>query len=215
VSKVKSQLSVSLDGYMAGPNQGEEHPLGEGGMDLHEWVFKLSSWQQVHGREQGEGAENPSNAVIEAAHADLGAVVMGRNMFGPVRGEWGESEWKGWWGDDPPFHVPTFVLTHHEREPLEMEGGTTFYFATEGIESAIVQAKEVAGEQDISIGGGAATIQQTIAAGLLDELLINEVPILLGGGERLLDSLAAGAASFELVEVIQGPEALHRRYSVS
>jgi dihydrofolate reductase len=214
VGKVKAQISVSLDGFIAGPNQGEEHPLGEGGMELHEWVFKLAAWREPHDREGGEGEENPSNAVIEAAQAGTGAVVMGRNMFGPVRGPWGEDAWRGWWGDDPPFHVPVFVLTHHEREPLEMDGGTTFHFITEGIESAIAQAKEDAGDKDVSIGGGAATIQQAIAAGLLDELLINQVPILLGGGTRLFDNLTPGAAKFELADVLQGPEALHLTYRV-
>jgi dihydrofolate reductase len=214
VGKVKAQLSVSLDGYMAGPNQSEEDPLGEGGEGLHEWVFKLSAWQRAHGREGGEGAGNPSNAVMDAAQADTGAVVMGRNMFGPVRGEWGDSDWRGWWGEEPPFHTPVFVLTHHAREPLEMVG-TTFHFVTDGIESAVAQAKEAAGERDVSIAGGAATVQQTIAAGLLDELLVNEVPILLGGGAPLLDGLPAGAARFELTDVVEGPEALHRTYAVS
>lgn len=214
MGRVKAQLSVSLDGYMAGPNQSEENPLGEGGMALHEWVFKLASWQQAHGREEGEGDENPSNAVLESAQADVGAVVMGRNMFGPVRGPWGEEDWRGWWGEDPPFHVPTFVLTHHEREPLEMEGGTTFYFVTEGIESAILQAKEVAGERDVSVGGGAATVRQCIAAGLLDELLINQVPILLGAGERPLGGLEPVESGIALTEVVEGPEALHLRYAL-
>jgi dihydrofolate reductase len=215
MGKVKAQLSVSLDGYMAGPNQSEENPLGEGGMALHEWVFKLAAWREPHDHEGGDADENPSNAVIEAAQAGTGAVVMGRNMFGPVRGPWGEEDWKGWWGEDPPFHVPVFVLTHHQREPLEMDGGTTFFFVGEGIESAIAQAKEAAGDEDVSIGGGAATIQQAIAAGLLDELLINQVPILLGGGNRLLDDLAPGAAEFELTESVAGPEALHLTYRVS
>ncbi len=215
MGRVKAQISVSLDGFIAGPNQGEEHPLGEGGMDLHEWVFKLAAWREPHEREGGEGAENPSNAVIEAAQAGTGAVVMGRNMFGPVRGPWGEEDWRGWWGDDPPFHVPVFVLTHHQRETLEMDGGTTFHFVTDGVESAIAQAKEAAGEADVSIGGGAATIQQAIAAGLLDELLINQAPILLGAGTRLLDNLAPGAATFELTGTVQGPEALHLTYRVS
>jgi dihydrofolate reductase len=213
--KVKGYVSVSLDGYAAGPNQSEENPLGEGGEGLHEWVVKLSSWLEAHGREGGEGAENPSNAVVEAQQENIGAVVMGRNMFGPVRGEWGDSEWRGWWGEEPPFHAPVFVLTHHSREPLEMDAGTTFYFVTEGIESAIAQAKEVAGDKDVSVAGGAATLRQAIAAGLLDELLINEAPILLGGGERLLDEIPAGAASFELVEVVQGPDAVHLRYAIS
>lgn len=215
MGKVKAQISVSLDGYMAGPNQSEENPLGEGGMALHQWAFKLAAWRDSHDREGGEAEENPSNAVIEAAQAGTGAVVMGRNMFGSVRGPWGEEDWRGWWGDDPPFHVPVFVLTHHEREPLEMDGGTTFHFVTAGIESAIVQAKEVAGDADVSIGGGAATIQQAIAAGLLDELLINQVPILLGSGERLLDDLNPGAAAFELTDLVQGAEALHLTHRVT
>jgi dihydrofolate reductase len=214
MGKVKAQISVSLDGYVAGPNQGEEHPLGEGGEALHEWAFKLAAWRAPHEREGGEGDENPSNAVMESATADTGAVLMGRNMFGPVRGPWGEEDWRGWWGDDPPFHVPTFVLTHHQREPLEMEGGTTFYFVTGGIESAILQAKEVAGDKDVAIGGGASAIQQCIAAGLLDELLINQVPILLGGGTRLLDGLEPGTG-FELTKVVEGPDALHLSYALS
>jgi len=215
MGKVRGYTSVSLDGYAAGPNQSEENPLGEGGEGLHEWVIKLSSWLEAHGREGGEGAENPSNAIVEAQQENVGAVVMGRNMFGPVRGEWGDSEWRGWWGEEPPFHVPVFVLTHYEHEPIEMEGGTTFYFVTEGIESAIAQAKEVAGGEDVSVAGGAATLRQAIAAGLLDELLVNQAPILLGGGESLFAGLPAGAAKFELAEVIQGPEALHMRYAIS
>jgi len=215
MGKVKAQISVSVDGYMAGPNQSEENPLGEGGEDLHTWVVKTSAWRGSHGHEGGEGEENPSNAVIEAAQANIGAVAMGRNMYGPVRGEWGDSDWKGWWGDEPPFHAPVFVLTHHEHEPIEMEGGTTFYFVTEGIESAIAQAKEVAGDQDVSVAGGAATLQQAIGAGLLDELLVSQSPILLGGGERLIDELPAGAASFELTEVVEGPDALHLFYAIS
>jgi dihydrofolate reductase len=214
MGKVKAQISVSLDGYAAGPNQGEEHPLGEGGEELHEWVVKLSSWREAHGREGGEGDENPSNAVMEAAQANLGAGLMGRNMFGPIRGEWGDSDWKGWWGEEPPFHFPVFVLTHYEREPLTLEGGTTFHFVTDGVESAVAQAKEAAGEADVSVGGGASTIQQCIAAGLLDEISVHVAPVLLGGGESLFGGLAAGAAEFELVETVQGAEAAHLTYRV-
>jgi dihydrofolate reductase len=214
MGKVRCQISVSLDGYLAGPDQNEENPLGEGGMDLHEWVFKLAAWRDPHGREGGEEA-NPSNAVIKAAQEGIGAVVMGRNMFGPVRGPWQEPAWNGWWGDDPPFHTPAFVLTHHQREPLEMDGGTTFYFVTEGIESAVAQAKEVAGENDVSIGGGGEAIQQTLAAGLLDELLLNQVPILLHGGTRLLDNLEGASPTFELTSLVEGPEAAHLTYRVS
>jgi dihydrofolate reductase len=208
--KVKCQISVSADGYVAGANQGEEHPLGEGGEALHEWVVKLAAWRESHGYENGE--VNASTPVIEEGLAGTGAVVMGRNMFGPERGPWGEDPWKGWWGDEPPFHVPVFVLTHYEREPLEMEGGTTFTFVTEGIERAIELAREAAGEKDVSIGGGGQTIQETMRAGLLDELVVNQVPILLGDGSRLLDGL--GGVKIEQTRVIEGPEAAHIYYSV-
>lgn len=214
MGKAKAQISVSLDGYMAGPSQSEENPLGEGGMALHEWVFKLSSWRGEHGEEGGEGDENPSNAVVEAAQANVGAVVMGRNMFGPVRGEW-TGDWRGWWGDDPPFHVPVFVLTHHPRDSFELEGGTSFHFVGDGIESAMARAREAAGERDVSIGGGASTLRQAIAAGELDELLVNQVPVLLGGGERLFDGLSANAARFELRDVVRGREALHLAYRIA
>lgn len=215
MAKVKAQISVSLDGYMAGPNQTQENPLGEGGMELHQWAFKLASWREAHERDGGERGENPSNTVLEAAQADVGAVVLGRNMFGPIRGEWGDSGWNGWWGEEPPFHAPVFVLTHYEREPVEMLGGTTFHFVTEGVERAVAQAEEAAGEADVSIGGGASTLHQCMRAGLLDEILVNQVPVLLGAGERLFDDLAAGAAAFELVQLVQGREAAHLTYRVS
>ncbi len=215
MGKTKAQISVSLDGYMAGPEQSEENPLGLGGEGLHEWVTKLASWRRPHDREGGEGDENPSNAVIEAAQENIGAVVMGRNMFGPVRDEWGETEWNGWWGDDPPFHAPVFVLTHHPREPLVMDGGTTFHFVTDGLESALEQAHKLADGRDVSVGGGASTLQQCIGGGHLDELLVNQVPILLGAGERLFDRLDAGVVGFELAEVVRGPEALHLIYRIT
>jgi dihydrofolate reductase len=215
MTKVRCQISVSLDGYMAGPDQSEENPLGEGGMALHQWVFELPAFRESHGRGgTEEGSDNPSNAVLAEAQANLGAVVMGRNMFGPVRGEWGEPEWRGWWGEEPPFHVPTYVLTHHPREPLEMEGGTTFHFVTEGVERAVELAREAAGGRDVGIGGGASTIQQCLRAGLLDELLLNLVPIVLGAGERLLDGLAGLEARFERTRVVAAPEVTHLFYSV-
>jgi dihydrofolate reductase len=212
VAKVRCQIAVSLDGYVAGPNQSEEHPLGEGGEDLHEWIFTLPAWQEAHGREADGGEDNPSNTVIREAQENVGAVLMGRNMFGPVRGEWGDSEWKGWWGEEPPFHVPTFVLTHHERAPIEMAGGTSFQFVTEGIERAVALAKEAAGERDVSVGGGGATIQQCIRAGLLDELTVNLVPILLGGGTRLFDDLGPADPSFEPAGLIEAPGVTHLKY---
>jgi dihydrofolate reductase len=214
MGKSKAQISVSLDGYMAGPDQSVDNPLGEGGMGLHEWAVKLSSWRDAHDQEGGEGEENPSNAVLDAAQENVGSVVMGRNMFGPIRGEWGGEDWRGWWGEDPPFHTPVFVLTHHPRESFEMEGGTTFHFVTEGIESAMAQAREAAGEADVSIGGGASALQQAIAAGALDQILVNQVPILLGAGERLFDGLPAGDG-FELVDVVRGREALHLTYAIA
>jgi dihydrofolate reductase len=209
MAKVKGQISVSADGFIAGPNQGEEHPLGEGGMDLHEWVFKLAAWREPHGREGGE--VNASSEVFEEATADTGAVIMGRNMFGPVRGPWTEPLWNGWWGEEPPFHVPVFVLTHYEREPLTL-GETTFHFVTEGPERAVELAREAAGDQDVSVGGGAQTIQQLLRAGLLDELLLNQVPVLLGAGERLFEDL--GGVELEQKRVVEAPGVAHLVYAV-
>jgi dihydrofolate reductase len=212
--KVKAQISVSLDGYMAGPDQSEKDPLGEGGMGLHEWVFTLAAWRGEHGLEGGEGDENPSSAVATAMQENIGAVVMGRNMFGPVRGDWPGEDWKGWWGDDPPFHCPVYVLTHHAREPFELEGGTSFHFVTDGIEAAMAEAKEAADDRDVSVAGGAFTLQQAIVAGLLDEIVVHQVPIVLGGGERPFDHLPA-ATKVELTDLVQGNEALHLTYRFS
>lgn len=211
VSKVKCQISVSADGFVAGPNQGEEHPLGEGGEQLHEWVVKLAAWRQPHGREGGE--VNASSEVFEEASADTGAVVMGRNMFGPVRGPWTEPLWNGWWGDDPPFRVPVFVLTHYERLPLTL-GETTFHFVTEGPERAIELAREAAGGEDVGVGGGGETIQQLVRAGLLDELLVNQVPVILGGGSRLLDGIPP-SVKLEQTRVVEAPGVAHLFYSLS
>lgn len=210
MSKVKCQISISADGYLAGPNQGEEHPLGEGGMALHEWVFKLAAWRQPHGREGGE--VNASSEVLEEATANTGAVVMGRNMFGPVRGPWTEPMWNGWWGEEPPFHCPVFVLTHHEREPLTL-GETTFHFVTEGAERAVELAREAAGSKDVSVGGGGETIQQLIRARLLDELLVNQVPLILGAGTRLLDGIPP-SVKLEQLRVVEAPDVAHIFYAV-
>jgi dihydrofolate reductase len=212
MSKLRFEIAISADGYVAGPNQSEENPLGEGGMRLHEWVFKLDAWRRAHGREGGEN--NPSNEVIEEATAGVGAVIMGRGMFGGGPGPWGDDPWRGWWGDDPPFHVPTFVLTHHEREPLAMDGGTTFHFVSDGIESALAQAREAAGGEDVRLGGGASAAQQYLAAGLIDELQLNVVPILLGGGERLFEGVGAGL-TLEQDRVVHTDEVTHIRYRVS
>jgi dihydrofolate reductase len=204
MSKVKVSMAVSLDGYVAGPNQSPKDPLGEGGEALHDWVIATESWRRQHGREGGE--RNADSDVVESASAGIGAHIMGRRMFGGGDGAWDES-WKGWWGEEPPFHAPVFVLTHHERAPLEMEGGTTFTFVTDGIESALEQAEAAAGGQDVAIGGGASTVQQYLAAGKLDELYLHVVPIVLGGGERLLDNV--GTPKLEAVEVVGSPVVTH------
>jgi dihydrofolate reductase len=211
MGKVKCQISVSADGFVAGPNQGEEHPLGEGGEALHEWVIKLKAWREPHGEEGGEAG--PSNQVFEEATANTGAVAMGRNMFGPVRGPWTEPLWDGWWGDEPPFRVPVFVLTRYEREPLTL-GETTFHFVTEGIERAIELAREAAGDGHVSVGGGGEAIQETIRAGLLDELLVNQVPVILGGGVRLLDGIPP-SVKLEQTRVVEAPGVAHLFYSLS
>jgi dihydrofolate reductase len=213
MAKLRCQISISLDGFTAGPNQSEQNPLGEGGMGLHEWVFKLDAWRRSHGKEGGE--TNPSSAVVEEALDNVGATVMGRNMFGGGPGPWGEQPWNGWWGDEPPFHTPVFVLTHHEREPLEMRGGTTFTFVGDGIESALDQAMQAAGGKDVSLGGGADAVRQYLAAGLLDELQLNVVPVLLGGGTRLFDNLDGAELELEPVRAIEAPGVTHVKYRVS
>ncbi len=212
MAKLKFEISISVDGYVAGPNQGEEHPLGEGGEDLHRWVVKLEAWRKSHGREGGE--VNASSEIVEEAMENIGAVIMGRNMFGGGPGPWGEDPWNGWWGDDPPFHVPVFVLTHHEREPLEMDGGTTFRFVTDGIESALAQAREAAGGEDVKLSGGAEAAQQYLAAGLVDEMQLNIAPIVLGAGERLFENVGG---DLELIQerVVHTPDVTNLRYRVS
>jgi dihydrofolate reductase len=203
---------MSLDGFIAGPNPSEEAPLGEGGMQLHEWAFKLAAWRKPHGREGGE--VNASSEMIESALANVGATVMGRNMFGGDPGPWGEHPWDGWWGDDPPFHTPVFVLTHHSRKPLEKQGGTTFHFVTDGIESALEQAKEAASDKDVSLAGGADVAQQYLAAGLIDELQLNVVPVMLGAGTRFFGDLAGAEIKLEPMRVVEAPGVTHLRYRV-
>jgi dihydrofolate reductase len=211
MSKVRFQQTISMDGYSAGPNQSESEPLGEGGEALHEWMFKTAAWLEAHGKPGGE--ENASNEVVKELEGGYGAVIMGRKMFGPIGGgDWGDGSWKGWWGDDPPYHTPVFVLTHHEREPVEMEGGTTFHFATDGIGSALEQAREAAGDRDVLLAGGASTLQQYLAAGLVDEFELNISPIVLGAGERLLDNL--GDLKVERIRLTEGPDATHLKYRV-
>jgi dihydrofolate reductase len=212
MAKLRFQISMSLDGFIAGPNPSEHAPLGEGGMQLHEWVFKLAAWRAPHGREGGE--VNASTAVVEEALENVGATVMGRKMFGGGPGPWGEDPWDGWWGDDPPFHTPVFVLTHHPRAPLQMQGGTTFFFASGGIEQALEQAKQAAGGKDVSLGGGANVAQQYLAAGLIDELQLNVVPVLLGDGTRLFEGSPTDA-KLEVAQVLGAPGVTHLKYRIA
>jgi dihydrofolate reductase len=210
MSKLRAQLSMSLDGFTAGPEQSLENPLGVGGNLLHAWAFELAAWRRPHGLDGG--VVNASTEVVEGALANIGATVMGRNMFGGGEGPWGDDPWQGWWGENPPFHTPVFVLTHHPRQPLEMQGGTTFFFVTDGIESALAQARRAAGERDVSLAGGANVVQQYLAAGLVDELQLSVVPALLGGGTRLLADLGAERIELEQTRAVPAPGVTHLEY---
>jgi dihydrofolate reductase len=211
VSKVEVHISTSLDGYVAGPNQSEENPLGEGGEQLHDWLVNLEAWRKPHGMEGGK--TDASTPVVEEATANIGAEIMGRGKFGPPGGgPWGDDPWPGWWGDDPPFHMPVFVVTRHKREPLTLSD-TTFTFVTDGIESALEQARAAAAGQDVLLGGGAAIINQYLAAGLVDELEIHVVPILLGGGERLIEGVGPDL-KLEQLRAVEAPGVAHLKYRV-
>jgi dihydrofolate reductase len=208
MGKVKVSMAMSLDGFVAGPNQSLENPLGEGGMRLHEWLFELEAFQAEHGG--GGGTTNASTQIV-ADLQDAGAHVMGRHMFGGGSGPWDES-WKGWWGDEPPYHGPVFVLTNHPREPLPMQGGTTFYFVTDGIDATLERAREAAGDADVLIAGGASVVQQYFAAGLIDEITLSVSPVLLGAGERFFAGGVTG--KLEQIAVIEAPGVTHLRYRV-
>ncbi|WP_188487907.1 dihydrofolate reductase family protein [Williamsia phyllosphaerae] len=202
MTRTNLSMSISADGYIAGPSQSEDNPLGIGGHALHTWHI-------------GPAAEHPVNRQVMSDMMDgMGATIMGRNMFGPVRGEWGDSDWRGWWGDEPPYHCPVFVLTHHAHEPIEMAGGTTFFFVTDGIEAAYDQAVSAASDRPISIAGGASCARQAIAAGIVDEIDLQMSPQLLGSGERLFDGFAPGRPAMELVRVLEAPGVAHLRYRV-
>ena len=205
-------MSMSLDGFVAGPNQSVDHPLGVGGEGLHEWIYPLAAWRGPQGLEGGE--VNASTPLLEESQANIGATIMGRNMFGGGPGPWSAEPWNGWWGDEPPFHHPVFVLTHYPREPLVLKGGNAFTFVTDGVESALEQAKRAARGRDVSLGGGARAAQQYLAAGLVDEMLINLVPILLGDGERLFDGLGARRPELEPISTIAAPGVWHLRFRV-
>jgi dihydrofolate reductase len=213
MAKLKFDMTMSLDGYVAGPRQSLENPLGEGGTALHEWAFATKTFRDDHELGGPEGETGVDDEHAARWNENVGATIMGRNMFGPVRDAWGDSDWTGWWGDDPPYHTPVFVLTHHAREPVAMSGGTTFEFVTDGIEAALERAVAVAEGLDVSLGGGAQTIQQYLRAGLVDELEIHVVPVLLGGGSRLFENLDGGPAGFECVGLASSPAVAHFTYA--
>jgi dihydrofolate reductase len=213
MGKLYAEISISLDGYVAGPNIGPEQPLGERGERLHEWATDLASWRASHGRSGGQ--TGPDDEVMKESVARGGAVIMGKNMFGPGAGTPSDDgSWQGWWGDDPPFHQPVFVLTHQKREPLQLSD-TTFTFVGDGPESALEQARAAAGDDEIQIAGGASAIQQYLRAGHVDELVLHVVPLLLGDGVRLFDNLDRADPKLEPVEVIESPVVTHLRYRVS
>lgn len=202
-------VSVSIDGFAAGPNQDLEHPLGAGAERLHTWIFETKFGRAMIGAEGGtEGADND---LLVAGDTGIGATVIGRNMFGPVRGDWPDEQWRGWWGDDPPYHHPVFVLTHHARAPLEMSGGTTFYFVTDGADAALARAQDAAGGKDVRVGGGAATIRQYVQAGRIDEMHLAIVPVLLGRGESIFDGLDLVGLGYTVIEHSASPDVLHVR----
>jgi dihydrofolate reductase len=213
VSRLRFNITMTLDGHVAGPNQSIENPLGEGGEHLHDWLFKLKTFRAIHGDPSG-GETGTNNDVLREAFENIGATIMGRNMFGGGHGPWGKQPWKGWWGDNPPYHHPVFVLTHYEREPLPMQGRTTFFFVTDGIKSALNQAKHAANGNDVALGGGANVAQQYLAAGLIDELEIHVVPLFLGSGTRLFDNLDCTNVKLEPIRTIAGPGVTHLKYRV-
>ena len=212
MSKLRFKISMSLDGFVAGPHQSVEHPLGIGGGRLHEWAFQLAVFRALLG--MGGGEVNESTPVVEESLANIGATVMGRNMFGGHPGPWdAQNPWKGWWGVNPPFHHPVFVLTHHAREPLELEGGTTFTFVTDGIHAALERARQAAGGKDVSLAGGAYAARQYLAAGLVDEMEINLVPTLLGSGERLFEGVGDNLNGLDLVRTVARPKVTHLKFA--
>ncbi|MGH8400678.1 MAG: dihydrofolate reductase family protein [Gammaproteobacteria bacterium] len=201
-------FAVSLDGFGAGPNQDLQNPLGVGGPELMEWFFQTRLWRRMNGLGD-DGETGIDNGFAEKGFENIGAWILGRNMFGPIRGPWPDENWKGWWGEEPPYHTPVFVLTHYTRPPLEMKGGTTFYFISDGIESALKQAKAAAGSRDVRLGGGVAAIRQYLQAGLIDELHLVSRPVLLGAGENLFDGIDLPALGYECSESVAGERAAH------
>jgi dihydrofolate reductase len=211
VARLRLRISISLDGFVAGPNQSVENPLGVGGLALHEWVFPLAAWRRMHGMEGGE--VNASSQVVEESLANIGATIMGRNMFGGHPGPWDDKNpWNGWWGDDPPFHHPVFVLTHHMRPPLMRDGGTSFTFVTDGIHAALEQARQAANGKDVSLAGGAQACAQYLKAGLVDEMELNLAPVLLGSGERLFDGVGDDLHGLKLARTVTARNVVHLKF---
>jgi len=200
-------FAISIDGYGAGPDQDLQNPLGVNGPELMEWFFSTRAWRKMHG--QGDGETGIDNGIAERSFDGIGAWILGRNMFGPVRGPWPDYSWKGWWGDEPPYHTPVFVLTHHPRPPLEMAGGTVFHFVTGGIHAALEKATAAAGGLDIRLGGGVSTVRQFLTAGLVDDMHLAVRPVLLGSGENLWNGIDARALGYECTESIAGERATH------
>jgi dihydrofolate reductase len=208
VSKIRVQsFGVSLDGYGAGPDQSLENPLGVNGFELMDWFLHTRVWRQMHGEEDGETGTD--NRMAELSFENVGAWILGRNMFGPVRGPWPDESWRGWWGDEPPYHTPVFVLTHYPRPPLSMAGGTEFRFVTEGIQKALEKATAAAGGLDVRIGGGVSTVRQYLSAGLIDELHLAVRPVLLGSGENLFQGINLRELGYQCVESVAGERATH------
>jgi dihydrofolate reductase len=211
VARLRFRIAISLDGYTAGPKQSVDNPLGIGGMQLHQWAFPLKAWRKPHGLKGGK--VNQSSPVVEELQANLGATIMGRNMFGGGPGPWDQTKtWNGWWGDNPPFHHPVFVLTHHARPLLELEGGTTFTFVTDGIRSAYDQSKRAANGRDVALAGGANIARQYLNAGLVDEMLLHLVPTLLGAGERLFDGIT-DMKGLKPVQTVAAPDVTHLKFA--
>jgi dihydrofolate reductase len=202
-----ASFGISLDGYSAGPDQSLDHPLGVGGLEIMKWFFPTKTWTQMHGGKGGETGVD--NTFAEHGMSRFGAWILGRHMFGPIRGPWPNEDWRGWWGDEPPYHCPVFVLTHHARPALEMRGGTTFHFVTEGIEAALAQARAACGSKDIRLGGGVATVRQYLQARLIDELHLAVAPVLLGRGEALFAGLDLPQLGYEVTKTTPGERATH------
>jgi dihydrofolate reductase len=202
-------FAISIDGYGAGPNQDLQNPIGAGGVELMDWFFHTRVWRTMHGQAAEDAETGVDNGIAEEGFMGIGAWILGRNMFGPVRGPWPDDSWKGWWGDEPPYHVPVFVLTHHPRAPLKMAGGTEFRFVTEGIHAALEQARAAAGGRDVRLGGGVSTIRQYLRAALIDELHLVQSPVLLGSGEHLLHGLDMRSLGYESAKYVAGERAAH------